>query len=248
MEGLSKVISAVAQLLWPLLGFYFLYKFGPKTFSFISRLSEGSVKAFGVEASAKLAATDAIVQADLKTEAMASNTVAGTSLAPPQGTVAQLRRIASLVTDAVSEEVAGKRVLWVDDRPEGNELEVIALTALKLDVKQVTTTEQAISDLRERRFDVVISDMKRGENEEAGYDLLGLMLALPHIPPLIFYTRSVVDQDTARSRGAFGTATKASDLVLLVKDALQVGQGLTQHLSMVQGAFKRLRELRAKEG
>jgi CheY-like chemotaxis protein len=224
MDGLSKVISSIAQLLWPVLGFYFLVRFGPKIFSFVSRLSEGSVKAFGVEASAKLTATDAIVRADLKSEAVAGDAISGTSFAPPRGTIAHLRRIASLITDAVSEEVAGKRVLWVDDRPEGNELEMIALTALRLEVKQVTTTEQAISDLRTRHFDVVISDMKRGDDEEAGYDLLGLMLALPHIPPLIFYSRSVIDQDIARRRGAFGTATKASDLVLLVKDALQVGK------------------------
>jgi hypothetical protein len=111
MGGLAKDISSVALLLWPLLGFYFLIRFGPKIFSFISRLSEGSVKAFGVEASAKLAATDAIVRADLKSQPDAT-TNSGTSFEPPHGTIAQVRRIASLVTDAVSEQdFSGKQVL-----------------------------------------------------------------------------------------------------------------------------------------
>ena len=129
--------------------------------------------------SLRLAATDAIVQADLKSQPDAT-TNSGTSFEPPHGTIAQVRRIASLVTDAVSEQdFSGKHVLWVDDKPEGNQLEIIALTALGLQISEVTTTEQGISELRARSFDVVISDMKRGTNDEAGFDLLGLMLELP---------------------------------------------------------------------
>jgi hypothetical protein len=89
--------------------------------------------------------------------------------------------------------------------------------------------------------------MKRGTNDEAGFDLLGLMLKLPYIPLMIFYSRSRIDEDTARQRGAFGIATKASDLVLLVKDALRSKRPLPQDWLSHMSAVKRLRELRAKD-
>jgi CheY-like chemotaxis protein len=108
----------------------------------------------------------------------------------------------------------------VDDKPLNNSLEMQALNAMGFNIRTVTTTDNAIADLRSSHFDIVISDMKRGDIEDAGYDLLGLTLALPIIPPLIFYTRSKLDLDVAITRGAFGVATKASDLVLLVKSAV----------------------------
>ncbi|MBV9985458.1 response regulator [Bradyrhizobium sp.] len=214
MDGLAKVLTSVAYLLWPLLGFYFIYTFGQKIIDFLSRLSEGSVKAFGIEA--KVIAANAIVQADLKSE------TAGASEGGPSSSsqVAEIRRIASVVTNTFPEEFQGRSILWVDDKPENNSLEIEALTALGLSIRTVTDTETAISDLKTSHFDVVISDMKRGSNYEAGYELLKLTLDLPIVPPLIFYTRSKLDMDVAMRCGAFALATKASDLMISVRAAI----------------------------
>jgi CheY-like chemotaxis protein len=219
MDGLAKFVTAIAYLLWPLLGFYFIHKFGGKIIEFLSRLSEGSVKAFGIEA--KVIATNAIVQADLNAEKSETDRSQTELLADTTNQAAEIRRVTSVVTDAASGEFEGKSVLWVDDRPQNNYLEIQALSALGLSIRTVTTTEVAIADLRTTHFDVVISDMKRGEKADAGIELLELMLRLPKMPPVIFYSRTQLDHRLVISQGAFGIATKASDLVILVKAAIQ---------------------------
>jgi CheY-like chemotaxis protein len=66
----------------------------------------------------------------------------------------------------------GKSVLWVDDNPANNGLAVRALRKFRLDVEEATSTEAALEAFQRRRFDLVISDMGRGEDMRAGYTLL----------------------------------------------------------------------------
>ena len=85
-------------------------------------------------------------------------------------------RIRATVDRAFTPEVAnnltGKAVLWVDDNPDNNELVVRALRRFHLDVEQATSTEAGLAAMQRRPFDLVISDMGRGPNMRAGYDLL----------------------------------------------------------------------------
>jgi len=86
-------------------------------------------------------------------------------------------RLAELVTDAVPRRyLQGKRVLWVDDRPEGNRYEMLALKEFGVDVTTARSTSEALDLLSRATFDLVISDMKRGVDDDAGYDLLGQLL------------------------------------------------------------------------
>ena len=92
------------------------------------------------------------------------------------GQAVDVARIRATVDKAFSPETAnnltGKAVLWVDDRPANNALVVRALRRLLLDVEQVTDSEAAVAAMQRRPFDLVISDMGRGTNMRAGYDLL----------------------------------------------------------------------------
>ena len=85
-------------------------------------------------------------------------------------------RIRATVEKAFAPEVAnniiGKSILWVDDNPANNLFAVRALRKLNLDVEQTTSTEAAIAAIERRSFDLVISDMGRGQDMRAGYDLL----------------------------------------------------------------------------
>ena len=69
----------------------------------------------------------------------------------------------------------GGRLLWVDDNPDNNEEEIELFRSLGLRVKTVTSTTAALSELRSREYDVVISDYTRAEGESAGPDLARLM-------------------------------------------------------------------------
>lgn len=86
-----------------------------------------------------------------------------------------------------ADKLIGKCVLWVDDNPDNNTLVVRALRRLQLDVQLETTTELGLEAMRRRNFDLVISDMGRGTNMVAGYDLLkAIRDSGSRVPFLIF--------------------------------------------------------------
>jgi CheY-like chemotaxis protein len=95
---------------------------------------------------------------------------------PGSGPAVDVQRIRETVSQAFAPETAdkliGKSILWVDDNPSNNMLAVRALRRLQLDIEQVTTTELGLDALNRRHFDLIISDMGRGSNMRAGYDLL----------------------------------------------------------------------------
>lgn len=214
IEALAKLVAAFA---WPAVGAYLIWRFTPTLKDFLSNISEGSLKAFGVEASAKRAASEAIAKAELGEGV--DNAMPNPPLERPS--VESTLRLAELVTHAIPRrELQGKRVLWVDDRPENNRYEMLALREFGVFVSIARSTDDALKSLGDDQFDLIISDMKRGDNDDAGYDLLAKLLSTRPNIPVIFYTRSKLDETIARQRGAFGVATKASDLIILVTSAV----------------------------
>jgi CheY-like chemotaxis protein len=113
----------------------------------------------------------------MKQEAVAAAATAARAWqAEAPGHKVDVPRIRETVERAFSPEIAanltGKSVLWVDDNPINNELAVRALRKLNLDIEQATSTEAAMTWIQRRPFDLVISDMGRGNNMRAGYELL----------------------------------------------------------------------------
>jgi hypothetical protein len=70
VDDLTKVAGAVTGFLntiaWPLVVLWIVHKFAPLLRDFLANMTEGTVKAFGIEANAKRNATVEIVKADLK--------------------------------------------------------------------------------------------------------------------------------------------------------------------------------------
>jgi CheY-like chemotaxis protein len=117
-------------------------------------------------------------------------------------------RIRATIERAFAPEIAdnliGKSVLWVDDNPQNNLLAVRALTKLQLDIEQVTSTELGLDAMQRRHFDLVISDMGRGDHMTAGYELLAAVRATnKQVPFLIFAGADTPEyRRTAKERGA----------------------------------------------
>lgn len=88
----------------------------------------------------------------------------------------------------ITDHLIGRSILWVDDNPANNELAMRALRKLLLDVVQVTSTEAALSAMEMRAFDLVISDMGRGENMRAGYDLLAQLRGSGRTVPFFIFS------------------------------------------------------------
>lgn len=126
-----------------------------------------------------------------------------------------------------------KRLLWVDDKPEGNAHEIAALAKLQVEVVTAHSTEEALMrlDADTEGFDLVLSDWSRPEALEgqpsAALRLLRALASRPRRPPLIVYhgefddARRTARRDMLLRAGALGEAVAPGELLALVKTALQ---------------------------
>jgi CheY-like chemotaxis protein len=89
-----------------------------------------------------------------------------------------------------------KRVLWVDDRPDGNRFEIAALNKLQIEVLIARSTDEAMARIAAdtEGFDLVISDWNRpgepkhsGEPAQAGLKLLQRLRRAHKTMPVVCY-------------------------------------------------------------
>lgn len=114
-----------------------------------------------------------------------------------------------------------RMVLWVDDTPQNNVNERQALSAAGFTVHTARTTEEALRLATADAYDVVISDMKRPEGDDAGFDLLEKLRAAGNQARFIIYagTQAPALAATAQTRGAFGCTNDPAQLLRLVSAA-----------------------------
>jgi CheY-like chemotaxis protein len=87
------------------------------------------------------------------------------------------------------------RVLWVDDHPDNNLYETVALENLGKFVTKTTSTQAAMVYLSKLKFDLALTDLGRSGNPLAGLDFVRqARMAHPQLP-LVVYT-----MDAARHR------------------------------------------------
>jgi CheY-like chemotaxis protein len=121
-----------------------------------------------------------------------------------------------------------KRVLWVDDRPEGNRFEMAAFARLQIEVVTAFHTDEALQRIEtdSEGFDLVISDWERdGEASEAGLRLLAELRRLAQSLPLIFYHGAYGERRAERTAqalmaGAFAEVVTPAELMQRVQKAL----------------------------
>ncbi len=129
-------------------------------------------------------------------------------------------------TSQTVRQIAGAKVLWVDDYPENNFYERSFLEALDIQFTISTSTENALECVSgNNKFNVIISDMERPDGDQAGYILLEKLQRKGIHTPFIIYAgsnRSEHREETKR-RGGFGTTNNPKELFQLVIDAIQTG-------------------------
>lgn len=136
------------------------------------------------------------------------------------------KEIAGIVSDAIEHSagrIAGSSVLWVDDRPENNVYERQALEALGICFTISTSTDNALVQLQQRKFDVIISDMGRPPDSRAGYTLLDALKLKGPYPPFVIYAGSNAPKHKTetKDRGGWGTTNRPQQLFELVLSALR---------------------------
>lgn len=227
IDDLVKLIDSLTRLLgalvWPVVLAYTLVRFGPSLKEFFARLGELSLKGGGFEAtvkSQKAEATSALVAAAVSRPDAATT---------PQSVARDAKEAADVVTETVNAQTIrltrGATILWVDDNPNNNTYERQSLEALGVSFVLATSTDEALTKIATRKFDVIISDMGRPPDAHAGYTLLEKLRAWGNQTPFVIYSGSNAPEDKAeaRRRGAINCTNRASELFLYVLTALSSG-------------------------
>ena len=221
VDDTVKLIDAVARLIaaviWPCVVAYVLIRFGPALREFVSSLGELSLKGAGFEATAKRKAEAAAALAAAVSFPRADARDSGSC---NSRTRAAAEAVSEVITRSTIKRAGESTVLWVDDKPEGNVHERQALEALGVNIVLATSTEDALDKVSEQPFDAIITDMSRPPDPAAGYTILDALRTRGTRVPVVIYTRSSVSRAEARSKGAYGTTTKANELFSLVVSAL----------------------------
>lgn len=223
IDNAVKLIDAITKLLgvllWPAIALFVLIRYGALLRQFFASMGEFSLKAGGVEATAKRKVEAAAALA----AAAASHAEPGTT---PDAAARDARAMASVVAEIVTPRVIRRSgrstVLWVDDRPDNNVHERQSLEALGVRFVLAKSTEEALEKLSRGSFDAIISDMGRPPDPRAGYTLLDKLRATGDQTPFIIYAGSRTPGDRAEAirHGAAGCTNRPDELFEMVLDAL----------------------------
>ena len=127
------------------------------------------------------------------------------------------RRIVAERLQRAQSRLGAMRFLWIDDFPAGNEAEVRILTDLGATVDLACSDDEAREQLGQAAYDIVLSDIKRGEREDAGIRFLPEIEKAMLVPRVIFY----VSVSKGTPAGVFGIATRPDELMHLIVDAVE---------------------------
>ena len=215
MKETSDLLEALAHLAWPVLAGAVLWRLLP-ALSEVIRSRGFVIKVGGFELSAQ-EATDQL----------------RSKLSELQARVEELRpleasRGASAAT-APASSVVPRRILWVDDRPENNALEIARLRDTGVEVVTATSTTQGLDQLLRRHLAVaaVITDMGRLEggryDPRAGLTLTEQMRVAGLSVPVFVYTSSRGLRSAralAQQAGAEGATASSFELFEFLKRVL----------------------------
>lgn len=114
----------------------------------------------------------------------------------------------------------GAKILWIDDHPKGILWERRALEELGVIVLPAWSTKVGLERLEEEAFDLVISDIARGDVPDEGVRALeDLHRTVPGIPVIFYVAR--VDPRRGPPAGSVGITNQIDELLHLVPDVLE---------------------------
>lgn len=209
----EQTVSLIVAMTWPLVLLILVLVFLRPLRQLLQRedVEVRGPGGFLISSRNRQAAVTALVKASQKEPALA--------LAPDDAE-AQIEVAAS----GVERTRRVPRVLWVDDRPSNNRYEQTMLHALGMYVDLSTSTDDALAKVTVRGgYDVIISDMGRPPDEQAGYTLLAELRRVGVMTPFVIYatSRDPAHFDESVRRGGEGCTNRPNELVELVTNALR---------------------------
>lgn len=105
-------------------------------------------------------------------------------------------------------------ILWVDDNPSNNALEVEYLKRNRVAVHQVRSTDDALKLLRINDYRLIVSDLGRGDDRLAGLKMTQAIVEGGFETPVIIYTVRPDEPDRQRAQRQLVSEAGAADLAL----------------------------------
>ena len=214
-----RLINSIAQLagvfVWPAVILFVVMKFRAPLTELFRNAGELSLKGAGFEASVTRQREEAV--ASLGAAVVTRDDGGGEGEAPDLQDVYK-----ALPSPRTQQRMQDSHVLWVDDQPGSNEYERRALEALGVDVDISTSTEDALTRIQWRRYDMIISDMGRPPDPRAGYTLLDALRSRGNQTPYFIYGSSRAPEHVAEARrnGAIGCTNSPTELMRTVTEVL----------------------------
>ncbi len=204
---MDKLIELIPSLLWFFLVVFILLLFyRPIRDNLLPKL--GSLKAMGVEILFAADSMDASIELAEKNQRWTVKVSA-----------VDKRRVLNRVKQHLN-ILKGAQALWVDDCPENNINERRMFRQLETEIDIARSTQEALDILKSGRYDVIFSDMARGENAAAGLEFLEQLRNTDKATPVIFYI-GVLDPGKGTPAQAFGITNRPDELLHLTLDALE---------------------------
>ena len=193
----TEILSLAPHLFWAAVALTILFIIGP------SRIRDAFTKVTKIE----LAGIEVEFKSEIEAAARARE------IDPPP----QLRDRLARRLEHRRSLISGARILWIDDCPKNNTIEIGLLRSFGAAVDLALSNKDASERLRSAVYDIVLSDMARDHDAEAGKRIMPDVKSAVLSPPLILYVGKV----RSLPEGAFGLTIRLDELLHLILDALE---------------------------
>ncbi len=197
MNGLEFASSIITALLWPCAFVIIALVYRRHVPEFLGRVKSASVGPVSFELAERVKAASEASPAPVSAEGRSTATE-------------RLQRNAGVLS--------GASILWVDDNPEGNASIASVFRAGGAVVRTATTTDAALREIRVRKPDVLISDMTRGGDGQAGLELARQAVQIDRRLAPVFFVSQL---QPGRPADSHGITNRVDELIHLVLDALE---------------------------
>lgn len=114
-----------------------------------------------------------------------------------------------------------RRILWVDDYPINNEAVINFFEEQNIHFDIALTTEQGLKFYKKELYDIIITDMGRGNESNAGLTLIKELNYLHcQVPIIVYCSRGAIKKygDDAKKLGAYSVVNGISNITSLITD------------------------------
>jgi CheY-like chemotaxis protein len=122
--------------------------------------------------------------------------------------------------DHATDYLSGGRVLWVDDHPEYNQYIIRLLRQVGMRVDLAHDTDEALVALRRSEYDIVLSDIRRGDDFDAGLRMPQTFREHHITVPVVIFTGNF-DSTRGVDPMIFAGTNRIDDLVNYVIDLME---------------------------